>query len=566
MSKSHGIPYYYMGLQTYRVPLELYKINRQKVVDTFLKEHGNEKGNGILYIEGGKSETRNDSDHEPVFRQESFFHYLTGVREPDCAFLLNLCTGKCTLLIPHLPPDYATVMGTLPTSSEFQKLYGVDNAASMNPEHYDLIKECQSLLKPNINNDDYNENKSWTLYLLKGVNTDSGNNYSPPLSTVQSCIQKHTNDDTGGVNQSSIRTMNIDEETIFPILCECRVTKSTLELDLLRHVTEVTSLAHVYVMKNASVGMMEYQCESLFRHYCYYNFGARHVGYTSICACGPNSAILHYGHAGAPNDRTIKDGDICLFDMGAEYSCYGSDVTCSFPANGKFSQTQKVLYLGVLNAQRAVYAMIKPGVSWRDCHLRAEEEILKALIQLGVVLLPPSMSVKDLVDLRLGAVFMPHGLGHLIGIDTHDVGGYTGIDYDTGDTIKSLPSRSSLPGLKSLRTARILGPNMTLTVEPGCYFIRHLWKAALESQTLTGFLDKEKLEQYQNIGGIRLEDVICVTSDGCENYTICPRTLEEVEHVASGGKWPPTKDSDPTLYRTCLTTTKTISFQNSQAL
>ena len=133
-----------------------------------------------------------------------------------------------------------------------------------------------------------------------------------------------------------------------------------------------------------------------------------------------------------------------------------SDVTCSFPIDGKFDDRQLPIYRAVLNAQVAVYEMLKPGVSWVACHEAAELEILRKLAEIGVVV-PGAKTLEELVKLRLGAVFMPHGLGHFIGLDTHDVGGY----------LKGYPSRSSLAGLKSLRTARILHESMTLTVEPG---------------------------------------------------------------------------------------------------
>lgn len=132
------------------------------------------------------------------------------------------------------------------------------------------------------------------------------------------------------------------------------------------------------------------------------------------------------------------------------------DVTCSFPIDGKFDDRQLPIYTAVLNAQVAVYNMLKPGVSWVDCHKAAEVEILRKLAEIGVVS-TGGKTLEELVELRLGAVFMPHGLGHFIGLDTHDVGGY----------LNGYPSRSNLPGLKSLRTARILQENMTLTVEPG---------------------------------------------------------------------------------------------------
>ena len=113
-----------------------------------------------------------------------------------------------------------------------------------------------------------------------------------------------------------------------------------------------------------------------------------------------------YVYVGAPNDRQIQNGDMCLMDMGAEYFCYGSDVTCSYPSNGTFTKRQTIVYEGVLNAQRIVIGMLKPGVSWRACHEAAEGEIIKALQKLGVIVNDGSVRVEDLVEMRMGAVFM----------------------------------------------------------------------------------------------------------------------------------------------------------------
>lgn len=361
-----------------------------------------------------------------------------------------------------------------------------------------------------------------TVLLMKGVNSDSGKEYNTPV-----------------LHPSIL----YDTDLLFPILAECRVTKSDMEIDLIRYCTEVTSLAHVFTMSRTKSDMHEYQSESLFRHFIYYNFGSRNVGYTPICGCGPSGAILHYGHSGAPNDRLIKSGDLCLFDMGSEYFCYGSDVTCTFPVDGKFTERQRLVYEGVLNAQRKVYSMLRPGVSYVDCHEAAEAEILKALIMLDIVI-PGTKSIPELVEMRLGAIFMPHGLGHLIGIDTHDVGGY----------LPGLPERIQKPGLRSLRMARTLLDGMTLTVEPGCYFIDHLLDWALSKDSdLRTYLNDQVLNSYRGFGGVRLEDVVLITKDGFENLTICPRTVEEVEAVMNGAKWPPISDSDPSLGRLRLT-------------
>jgi Xaa-Pro dipeptidase len=171
-----------------------------------------------------------------------------------------------------------------------------------------------------------------------------------------------------------------------------------------------------------------------------------------------------------------------------------------------------------------------------------QKTILQALAEIGIVKVGKDTSFDDLVERRLGAVFMPHGLGHFIGIDAHDVGGY----------LPNHPERSPLPGLKKLRTARVLHENMVLTVEPGCYFIDHLLDGALMNPELAPYLDEEKLKPYRGYGGVRLEDVIAITKDGCVNFTVCPRTVAEVEAVMAGGKWPPMKDAAPELRRVKL--------------
>ena len=529
MSSDTG-PFYSMGLQTYRVPLALYATNREKLLSS-LRSHYNDHTNlagKVVYLEGGVSTTRDATDHEPLFRQESYFHYLFGVREPDVCGCIELDSGKATLFIPKLPEDYATFMGRIKSCEEVQEEYGVDEVRYVDEIEEYMLKIVGRGEASTASDDDEEKkdgsNHDKAVLLMSGLNTDSGKTSVAP--TLPKSLQAYAD----------------STDLLHHLLSECRVVKSPQELQLMRHVTELTSLAHVYTMSRTEPGMMEYQSESLFKHYAYYNFGSRFLGYTAICGCGPNGAVLHYGHAGAPNDRLLQDGDMCLFDMGAEYSCYGSDVTCSFPANGKFTEKQQKVYEGVLNAQIAVYDMLKPGVSYVDCHKAAEKEILKALVDLDVVL-PGDKTLEELVEMRLGAVFMPHGLGHLIGIDTHDVGGYN----------PGCPERIMQPGLKSLRMARTMLEGMTLTVEPGCYFIDHLLDGALaDGSDFQKYINADVLEEFRGFGGVRLEDVVTITADGCDNYTLCPRTVEEVEHVCGGGKWPPMKDDAPELRRTRL--------------
>lgn len=207
-------------------------------------------------------------------------------------------------------------------------------------------------------------------------------------------------------------------------------------------------------------GMTEYQGEAQFLHHSYFVGGCRHASYTCICGSGPNSSILHYGHAAAPNDRLVVDGEMLLFDMGANYFGYCADITCSFPANGKFTDDQRFIYNAVLAACRAVHENAREGVNWVDMHKLANRVLLTKLKEGGLL----RGEVDDMMAAGLNGVFQPHGLGHLIGLDVHDVGSY----------LEKCPPRPTEPGLGSLRFARDLKAGMYVTIEPGCYFIPHV--------------------------------------------------------------------------------------------
>lgn len=157
--------------------------------------------------------------------------------------------------------------------------------------------------------------------------------------------------------------------------------------------------------------MTEYQGESLFLHHSYSVGGCRHASYTCIAGSGENGAILHYGHAAAPNDKRIHDGDMLLFDMGANYFGYAADITCSYPANGKFTADQRFIYNAVLAACQAVHDAARPGANWVDMHLLANRVLLTKLKDGGLL----TGSVDEMLAAGINAVFQPHGLGHLIG-------------------------------------------------------------------------------------------------------------------------------------------------------
>lgn len=478
MPSSGGVSFT-RGEHTLGVPRELHALNRRRLCEKLRSTLGNNADGSFVVLQGGESTTQYCSDREPVFRQESYFHWAFGVEEPDYLGAVDVAQGLSYLFMPRLPDSYAVWMGRLPTVEDVRARYGVDEVF-----YSDAVS------------DSLRSKGARTLLTLRGRNSDSGK---------MSAEAKF----------AGMEGFKVDAGPLFEAMAELRVFKTPLEVEVLRYANRVSSEAHKEVMRRIRPGMYEYQLEALFMHKCYADGGARHVSYTCICCAGANGAVLHYGHAGAPNDSPIADGDMCLFDMGCEYYCYSSDITCSFPANGRFTADQRVVYEAVLAASRAVLDAIRPAVPWPDMHRLAERRILEGLLNAGLL----RGDVDAMMEARLGATFMPHGLGHLMGLDVHDVGGYLSDD----------PPRPTEPGLRSLRTARTLREGMVLTVEPGCYFIDALLDEALRSPKLSAFLVPGVLQRFRHFGGVRIEDDVLVTADGHEMLTQVPRTVDEIE-------------------------------------
>ncbi|ERN15471.1 xaa-Pro dipeptidase [Amborella trichopoda] len=397
------------------VPMELHALNRSKLLKSLRQrlQTLNHPLHGFVFLQGGEEQTRYCTDHTILFRQESYFAYLFGVREPGFYGAIDICSGKSILFAPRLPADYAVWLGPIKPLSYYKERYMVDVVSFTDTIVPVLFDHYKGSGKP-------------LLFLLHGLNTDS-HKYSKPAELEE--MDKFQTD------------LNI----LHPILAECRIFKTELELSLIQYANDISSAAHIEVMRRIKAGMKEYQLESIFLHYIYMYGGCRHCSYTCICATGENSSVLHYGHAAAPNDRTLENGDIALLDMGAEYHYYGSDITCSFPVSGKFSSDQRLVYNAVLKAHNHVISTMRPGVSWIEMHKLAEKLILESLKMEGILL----GDIDEMMERRLGAVFMSHGLGHFLGIDTHDPGGYAeGME------------RSKEPGLKALRTIRELQEGM----------------------------------------------------------------------------------------------------------
>jgi len=270
-----------------------------------------------------------------------------------------------------------------------------------------------------------------------------------------------------------------------PIINELRLIKSDNEISLMRQANYISSLAHKRAMKKAAVGLFEYQIENEMLHE-FTRHGARHTAYASIVAGGDNANVLHYTN----NDDKLNNNELLLIDAGAELSGYAADITRTFPVNGKFTEPQKILYQLVLDAKVKVIAEIKPGITFAKLNNIANECLTKGLLDLGIL----SGDLTCLINEKACKKYFIHGLGHWLGLDVHDVG-----DYQISE--EKTQSREFAPG-------------MVLTIEPGLYF-------PLD--------DTEVATQWRGIG-IRIEDNIVVTKNGCENLTAnCPETIEDIE-------------------------------------
>ncbi|MBF8774600.1 Xaa-Pro aminopeptidase [Pseudomonas fulva] len=266
------------------------------------------------------------------------------------------------------------------------------------------------------------------------------------------------------------------------LLHDMRLYKSAAEVKVMRTAAEISAKAHVRAMQACRPGLHEYSLEAEL-DYAFRQGGAKMPAYGSIVAAGRNGCILHYQQ----NDAPLKEGDLVLIDAGCEIDCYASDITRTFPVSGRFSPEQKAIYELVLSAQAAAFAEIAPGKHWNHAHEATVWVITEGLVELGLL----KGDVQALIESEAYRAFYMHRAGHWLGMDVHDVG-----DYKVGGEW------------------RVLEPGMALTVEPGIYIAA----------------DNESVAKKWRGIGIRIEDDVVVTRQGCEILTSgVPRTVAEIE-------------------------------------
>lgn len=269
-------------------------------------------------------------------------------------------------------------------------------------------------------------------------------------------------------------------------LHDMRLFKSPGEIRTMKQAAKVSVEAHKRAMKICRPGMMEYEVEAeILHHFRHHNC---ETAYGSIVAGGKNSCTLHY----VTNNKMLNEGDLLLIDAGAEKDFYAADITRTFPVSGKFSREQQTIYNIVLAAQVAAIKRVKPGNHWNQPHDAAVRVITKGLVTCGLLKGQVRQLIKDQAYRR----FYVHHTGHWLGMDVHDVG-----DYKIGDQWRQFE------------------PGMTLTVEPGIYIP-------------TG--SKKVAKKWWNIG-VRIEDDVLVTKDGCQVLTEgLPKTVKHIEALMAG--------------------------------
>lgn len=290
---------------------------------------------------------------------------------------------------------------------------------------------------------------------------------------------------------------SLDTNNILETYNEVRRVKDAAEIELIRNIAVMAKAGYTHLKTYIRPGVserqiqLEYEMEVL-------KAGSEKMPYDSIVGTGTNAAVLH----AIPTSRIVKDGDLVLIDAGADIQDYCVDITRVFPANGKFSNQQQMVYDTVLKAQTASIALCKPGSAWSDVHLASARMIATGLKEMGIM----NCSVDEALESAAVSVFFPHGVGHMVGLKVRDVGA------------KYNPNPKKYAGAR-LRVDMTLNQGHLMTVEPGLYFIKELLTDQETRNTYKSQINWQEVEKWMNVGGVRLEDDIHVTDQGPRNLT-----------------------------------------------
>lgn len=440
-------------------------------------------GKGVILLLGNSEASCNYPSNTYKFRQDSSFLYFFGLNEPDMAALLDVESGEQILFGNDVDIDDIIWMGPQESVKEKAATIGIEKSEPM------------AALKG---------------YVEKVVKAGRMVHFLPPYRNYNKILLNSLLD---------IPIVNLKAEAsveLIKAVVDLRIIKDKYELEEIEKACNIGYAMHLTAMKMAKLGMVEQQLYGIMEGIAY-SQGAM-TSFPTILSQNGETLHNHKHH------QILTDGRMVVIDSGAETNMnYCSDFTRTFPSSGKFTQQQKEIYQIVSAANNLAIDLARPGVTYKEVHLAACRLIAQGLNNLGLM----KGDVDEAVASGAHALFMPHGLGHNMGLDVHDMEdlGENYVGYD--DTIQ----RSTQFGLASLRMGRMLQPGHVLTVEPGIYFIPALidkWKAEGINKEFVNF---EALDAYRTFGGIRLEDDIVITGNGCRllGAKRLPITVEDVE-------------------------------------
>ena len=437
--------------------------------------------NGLLLFLGNDEAAMNYADNTYSFRQDSSFLYYFGLDIPNMAAIIDIDDDKEILFGYEYTIEDIVWTGPQPKLQELAEQIGISNAESIS----NLKKHLKAKIKKQVK-----------IHFLPAYRGDQ----TLKLANILD------------VDPNKIKS-KISKKLIEAVI-EQRSIKSEEEVAEIEYAMEIAYQMHTTAMRMAKKGVIERDIAGAIEGIAL-SLGSG-VSFPSIVS--KNGQTLHNHSHG----NVLREGDLLVCDAGAESLLhYASDITRTTPVGGKFSYKQKEIYEIVLTAQKNAINMIKPGVKHIDVHLTAAKIIAAGLSQIGLMKGDLNAAVKA----GAHALFFPHGLGHMMGLDVHDMEnlGENLVGYD------NKTKRSNQFGLAYLRLAKELKPGFVFTCEPGIYFIPELidqWKA---KRKFKNFIDYDKVEEYRDFGGIRIEDNILVTQNG---YKVLGRPIpKEVDDV-----------------------------------
>jgi len=439
-------------------------------------------GGVILYL-GHRPLPRNYRDNTYPFRQNSQFLYFTGLTQPSLAVLSYPEPDHDVLFAPPTSLDDVVWSGAGMSSRELARAAGLEQVEDIDQLSVHLARAGQA-----------------------GLNV----HYLPPFQEAsQMWIAELLVTDPTVVHAGASRSL-------VEAVVKLRLRKSEPEVSEIEDALSVTDVMHRTAMAQTRPGRFEFEIAGAIQGIALCR--NRQQAYTPIVTI--RGEVLH-NHS---YENQMEEGQLLLNDSGSESPRhYASDITRTFPVGGKFTPKQADVYNSVLRTQLGAIEMMMPGVPYRDVHLHACRIMAEGMKEIGLMKGDPS----DAVAAGAHALFFPHGLGHMLGLDVHDM-------EDLGDAVgyRKNESRSSQFGLNFLRLSRPLEPGHVLTVEPGIYFIPALIDRWQGERRCAEFIDYDRLQKYRDFGGIRIEDNVLVTDSGCRVLGPgIPKTIPEVESV-----------------------------------